>query len=217
MLKIPFFPNDKTDLHCMQACMQMILEYHYPNKKFSIKELSKMLKIGNKKMFGFPEMAVVVLSDLGINAKYYTSSDDKKWYNKGKQYLLEEHPKEVAEDIWKMTNFKVQKPFFKKALKEKRYIHKKLSFKDLEDFFKKGYLISPTININVLENKKGYSGHAILITDIGNRLITFHDPGLPPRPNNKIKKSDFIKAWQSQGTDNTVIVAFGKKMVKSNN
>lgn len=211
MLKIPFFPNDKTDLHCMQACMQMILKYYYPSKHFSIKKLNELLEIGNKKMYGFPEIAVVVLSDLGIDAKYYTSSDDKAWYDKGKEYLLEEYPREVAEDIWKMTDFKIQKPFFKRALKEKRFIRKKLSFNDLEIFFKKGYLVSIVININVLENKKGYAGHATLITDINKDFIIFHDPGLPPMPNNKLKKKDFIKAWQSPGTGNTVIVVFGKK------
>jgi hypothetical protein len=211
MIKIPFFPNDKTDLHCMHACMQMILKYYYPDKKFSISRLNKLLKIGNKKMYGFPEMEVVVLSDLGINAKYYSSSDDRKWYNKGKEYLLEKYQKEVAEDIWKMTNFKIQKPFFVKALKEKRFIHKKLSFEDLEAFFKKGYLVSPTININALENKKGYAGHAVLITDIDKKFITFHDPGLLPMPDSKIKKKYFIKAWKSAGTDNTVVVVLGNK------
>lgn len=211
MLKIPFFPNDKTDLHCMQACIQMILKYYYPQKNFSIKKLNELLKIGDKKMYGFPEMAVGVLSILGVNAKYYTFSDDKEWYEKGKKYLLEKYSPEVAENIWKMTDFKIQKPFFKKALKEKRYVRKKLSFKDLEKFFKKGYLISPTVNVNALENRKGYVGHAIIITNIDDKFITFYDPGLPPVPNSKIKIKDFMKSWQSPGTDNTVIVAFGKK------
>lgn len=211
MFKIPFFSNDRTDLHCMQACMQMILKYYYPDKKFSIFKINKLLKIGNKKMYGFPEMEVVVLSDLGINAKYYSSSDDRKWYDKGKEYLLDKYSREVAEDIWKMTNFKIQKHFFIKALKEKRFIHKKLSFKDLEAFFRKGYLVSPIININALENKKGYAGHAVLITNIDKDSLIFHDPGLPPAPDSKIKKRDFIKAWQSAGTDNTVVVVFGNK------
>jgi len=211
MLKIPFFSNDKTDLHCMQACMQMILKYYYPDKKFSIEELNKLLKIGSKKMYGFPEMAVAVLSDLGINAKYYASSDDREWYKKGKQYLLKKYSKEVAEDIWKMTDFKTQKPFFKRVLKEKRFVCKKLLFKDLKNFFKKGCLICPIININILENKKGYAGHAVLIIGIDKKFITFHDPGLPPEPNNKIKWQDFIRSWKSQGTANTVIVVFGKK------
>ncbi len=110
-----------------------------------------------------------------------------------------------------IKDFKIQKPFFKKALKESRYIHKKLSLKELENLFRKGCLISPSININVLENKKGYAGHAVLITDIDKRFITFHDPGLPPVPNNKIKRQDFVRSWRSLGTDNTVIVVFGKK------
>ena len=195
----------------MQACMQMILNYFYPKKKFSIKKLSELLRIKNKKMYCFPEMTVAVLSDLGINAKYYTTSDDIKWYKEGKKYLLENYPKQVAEDIWKMSNLKISKPFFKKVLKEKRYIHKKLSFEDIKKFFKKGYLISPVININVFEKRKGYSGHAILITDINKKFVTFHDPGLPPIPNSKISKQNFIRAWQSPGTDNTIIVVFGKK------
>lgn len=105
----------------------------------------------------------------------------------------------------------MSKPFFKQALKEKRYIRKKLSFEELETFFRKGYLICPVINLRTLEGKSGYDGHAVLITDIDKEHVTFHDPGLPPKPNNKLRKTDFIKSWRSKGTDNTVVVAFGKK------
>jgi len=198
----------------MQACMQMILKYFYPEKRFSIKKLNELLRIRNRKMYCFPDMTVAVLSDLGINAKYYTTSNDIKWYKEGKKYLLKNYPKEVAEDIWKMTNLKISRPFFKKALKEKRYVRKKLSFKDIENFFKKGYLLCPIINVRVFEKKKGYAGHAVLITNIDKKFVTFHDPGLPPVPNNKIKKSDFIKAWRAPGTDNTVLVVSGKKRIK---
>lgn len=213
MLKIPFCPNDKTDNHCMQACMRMILKYYYPDKSISIRKLNKLLKIGSRKGYLFPDMATVVLSNLGVNAKYYTTSDDKDWYKRGKGYLLENYPKQIAEDIWEKTDFRISKPFFKRALREKRYIKRKLSLKDLKNFLKKGCLISPAININVLENKPGYAGHAIIITDIDKKFVTFHDPGLPPVPNSKIKIKDFVKSWQSPGTDNTVIVAFGKKFI----
>jgi len=186
-------------------------EIFLSRKKFSIKKLNELLRIRNKKMYCFPDMVVTVLSNLGINAKYYTASNDIKSYKEGKKYLLKNYPKKVAEDIWKMTNLKISRPFFKKALKEKRYIRKTLSFMDIEKFFKKGYLISPVINVNVFKKKNGYAGHAVLITDIDKKFVIFHDPGLSPIPNNKIKKQDFIKAWQAPGIDNTVIVVFGKK------
>jgi hypothetical protein len=190
----------------------MILKHFYPEKDFPIKRLNGLLKIGNRKMYCFPDMVVAVLSDLGIDSKYYTTSDDVRWYKEGKNYLLKNNPKDVAEKIWKMSNQKISKPFFRRVLKEKRYVRKKLSFNDIGRFFKKGYLVSPIININALENRKGYAGHAVIITGIGKDFVTFHDPGLPPVPNNKIRKRDFIRAWRAQGTDDTVVVAFGKKM-----
>ena len=211
MLKVKFFPNSKNNLRCGQACMQMILDYYYPKKSFSKKKLNELLKIKNKKMYSFPEMQVAVLSKLDIDSKYYTTADDDRYYKKGKEYLLNIYPKNVAEKIWKMSNFNLSKPFFKKAQKEGRYIHKKLSFKEIEDFFEKKYLVSPVINLKTLENKKGYVGHSILITDINKEFITFHDPGLPPIENNKIKRKDFIKSWKSSGTSNTVVIVFGKK------
>lgn len=70
MLNVKFFPNTKRDIHCMQACMQMILKYYYPNKTFSKKKLNELLKIKNKNMAVFPDMAVIVFSRLGINSKY---------------------------------------------------------------------------------------------------------------------------------------------------
>lgn len=211
MLKVKFFPNSKSGLYCGQACMQMILNYYYPEKSFSKKKLNEFLKIRSKKMYSFPEMQVAVLSKLGVDSKYYTTADDDRYYKKGKEYLLNIYPKNVAEKIWKMSNFKLAKPFFKKVQKERRYIHKELSFKEIENFFKKKYLISPVINLKTFENKKGYAGHSILITDIDKEFITFHDPGLPPVKNSKIKRRDFIRSWKSPGTSNTVVIVFGKK------
>ncbi|MCK5490357.1 MAG: hypothetical protein KAI67_00800 [Candidatus Pacebacteria bacterium] len=38
------------------------------------------MKIGNKKMYGFPEMEVSVLSDLVFDSRYYTITDDEKYF-----------------------------------------------------------------------------------------------------------------------------------------
>ena len=69
-----------------------------------------------------------------------------------------------------------------------------LGLKDIKKFFKAGYILLCTINPYILQNKKGYFSHLVLITDLNTKekIIKFHDPGLSPQKNKKTPLNLFL-------------------------
>ncbi len=43
-LNIPFYPNLDDGLHCLQACLKMVLGYYFPDKEYSYEELDRISK-----------------------------------------------------------------------------------------------------------------------------------------------------------------------------
>lgn len=207
-MNIPFFPNlDKN--HCTQACVKMILKYYYPEKDFSFEQIDKLFGFGKKILWSCPSQAVVVLDGLGLKAKWYGIIDVEEFLKEGEDYI-----KKNSKD-WKTIlehmDVNLHMRFTKESLKRNLLENKKLTFEDVESFFRKGNIICLVTNVNVLKDKEGYQGHIVLITDIGEDFVEIHNPGLPPKPNEKINKEKFIQSWYYPDTGRYALIVFGKK------
>lgn len=208
-MEIPFYPNSEHGNNCMQACMSMILRYYFPEKEFPIAKINELTGVGNRKIWSNIRQATVVLDDLGLNVRCYSDADIDLFLEDPEKYLEEHY--EDWKNIRAKIDLDLNVKFTKECIKRGLFETKKTDFKEIESFFDEGCLIMPAININVFENKKGYQGHFVLITDITKDKIYFHDPGLPPIPNRIEKKNKFIKAYYSHDTSRGLVVVSGKK------
>ena len=55
------------------------------------------------------------------------------------------------------------------------------------------------VNSMVLNDHEGYEGHSVVVLDVDDKNIWFHDPGLPAMENRKVSHELFQKAMDSFG------------------
>lgn len=67
------------------------------------------------------------------------------------------------------------------------------------------------VNWYVLAGKEGFSGHFLPITGYDEKYIYVHNPGLASAQDYlPLKRENFLKAWESKGTDKDVVIVFRK-------
>lgn len=122
--------------------------------------------------------------------------DYKKFAKRGERYLKAIWLKEVFETQKKFSDIKNEQKLAGMLIKEKRVKLKNrpATLRDIRKLFDNGYVLLCTINPYVLEHRKDYSGHTILVTDVKKHTIQFHDPGLPPTKNRKTSIKLFLRA-----------------------
>jgi len=208
MLQIPFYKNLNDDTHCFQACLKMILKYFFPNRNYSFKYLDKVT-YHQKNKWTWNSASLLFLSKIGFSVIIIENFDYKQFSKFGEQYLKLIWTKEVFDIQKKYSDFNQEKKFARKLIKNKliKHYRKWATLKDLENLFKKGYLIMVPINPFVIEKKSGYANHLVLITDIKKEYIIFHDPGLPPLKNKKVPKKLFLKAAAYPYKENATLIA----------
>lgn len=121
---------------------------------------------------------------------------EKKVYNvpiEIEEYVAELKLKSMGISIDKLT--KEQEKYLKSW--EVGTFYKKIpTFFDLENAFKKGSVCEVTLDARTLDGKDGFSMHRVVILDIINNSIIFHDPRLNElKPARVENKKLFIKSW----------------------
>ncbi|MFH1054171.1 MAG: hypothetical protein V1740_07165 [Candidatus Woesearchaeota archaeon] len=201
---IPY--HEQVGPSCVPAQVLMALDYYYPNSDYTLSQIDG--KIGRKDdNWAWFSQALPVLIGEGLDAYYYSASP---YQDLTPEYALDFYGKEdglVINQVTDWVEFNRSRDYI---LNSPRFYNKVLDWQTVEDEFMKGSVILMIIDINVADNIENlsYSGHGIIITDIEKGAVTFHDSN--GRPNMKIEKSQFIKAWNAPGTDNDVIIIRGK-------
>ncbi len=210
-LKIPFFANLKDDNHCLQACFKMILKHYFPEKNYSFKKLDKLSKHVNGKLT-WQGAFLISLYKMGFEVINIENLDYKKFAKNGNRYLKTIWSEEVFNTQNKFSDLKKEQKNAQKITQENgiKLINKEVSIKDVEKYFNDGFIVVVSINPCVLVNKKCYWSHVVLITDINDKIITFHDPGLPPVENKKVSKRLFEKAMIKPWKEDTNLIAVRK-------
>ncbi|MEX0918742.1 MAG: hypothetical protein WDZ85_02125 [Candidatus Paceibacterota bacterium] len=208
MLNIPFYKNTKDDTRCLPACWRMVLKYYLPNKNYPYHILDPL--IGHKpKQWTWQSQGLLYLANLGFEVVNIENLDYKKFVRQGKKYLAQIWSKEVFEVQEKYSDLDNEQIQARKLIKNPliKLINKKISISDIERYFYDGFLVMISINPYVLERKKGYASHLVLITAIEDNNITFHDPGLPPIKNRKVGRKTFIKAMSKPWKEDNNLIA----------
>ncbi len=203
--EIPFYSNTKDNTHCYQACLKMILKHIFPKKNFTFKKLDKLTNKPKGKWSWYPA-GLVSLHKMKLIVKLYSMFDYKKFSQKGEDYIYSLFSKENAEIVIKKSDIPSAVKDTKKMLKRRIFQRKRIHFRKVEEFFKKGYDIMLWVNSRLLNRANGFTGHFVVLTGFDKNNIYVHDPGLPPRPNRKVSKKHFLKAWEYKRYGDVVLI-----------
>lgn len=208
LLNIPFYQNNKEGNQCAQVAMQSVIK-HFLNKEFSLDELDKLT--GRKpNLWTWTSQIASVLCNLGLNIKYYSKTDLIPFLE-GESFFRKNYGEE-ANHMLKFTDLPVLINAIKN-LKTHNIFEKKISnLNEIENHLNQGHIPIVLVDGNKLANKKGnYMGHFITITGFDKQNIFYHESGpLNPEQNKKVSKQVFIDAWNSNCTDNDIIIVLGK-------
>ena len=208
MRKIPFYSNLKDNNHCLQACLKMVLKYYFPNKNYSFGKLDKMT-MHVKGMWTWQSASLLALAEIGFEVINIENLDYKKFAKNGDKYLKKIWTEEVFSIQNKYSDLKQEQKIAGKMVESEKIklVNRDVNFSDLENYFKKDYLVLVSVNPCVFENKKCYWSHIVLVTDINEKWVTFHDTGLPAIKNRKISRKKFEKAMTKPRKPDTNLIA----------
>jgi len=209
ILSVPFYENKGDGNQCLQITMKSVLKY-FLDKDFSLQELDEFT--GRKNcLWTWTSQVVTVLHDLGLKVKYYSKSDLEPFLQ-GEPFIRKHFGKD-SEKILKFTDLPVVLESIHKLLKYNIFEKRKLSFDEIESHIEKGHIPLMLIDHNKIVGKEGfYQGHSVVVTGFDDQNVFYHESGpTNPEANKKVLKSVFINAWNANGTDNDIIVVYGKQ------
>lgn len=206
---VPFYtafptPGHPEGVHCVETSLKMILKYFEPNKEYSIKELEKITgKQPEKGSWSFQWS--IWFTKHGYTVKHYTTFDFRSFMDEGIDYIRREYGDEVAD--WQAQNSDVEQArlLTKEYLNGVEVVAKKPTINDIRKEHSAYSLVKPMLNSRMLNNKEGYEGHSVVVIEVDDENIWFHDPGLPAFENRKVSHQLFQEAMDSFGGEMDII------------
>ncbi|MBI4126119.1 MAG: hypothetical protein HY465_01360 [Deltaproteobacteria bacterium] len=180
-MNIPFYPNTGDGTHCWQAALKMALKVFEPDRDYSYDELDTIsAKLPGK--WTWPTAAMLWLLKRGYDVRLIEESDYRALADRGEAYILEKCGEEVGRTQIAMSEMK-QEVIFAREFAVTAPLEVRLpTIKDFQQFLKDGSIIICNINAACLAGQAGYSGHFVVVCEMGEKDVLLHDPGLPPRP-----------------------------------
>lgn len=209
LLKIPFYKNEGDGNQCLQVAIQSVLKY-FCNRDYSLEELDTLTR-RKKGFWTWTSQGVIVLREEGLGVKYYSRTDLKPFL-KGEPFIRKHFGKD-AEKMLAFTDLPITLESINKLLKLNIFERRTLSFAEVESHLTQGHVPIMLIDHNKIVGKDGlYQGHFVVVTGFDADYVFYHDSGPQhPEANKKVRKSTFIEAWNANGTDNDVVLVYGKK------
>lgn len=176
MKDVPY--HDNPGNACALACYTMIAQYLLPQSGVTFERLAK---IGNWRegyvVWEFPIWKW--LMDQGVYITDYDVIDYEAWAKDGVSGLQNSIPaeefnwyKENTYDLNEVTGH-IQEIF---AHPNFSYIHKKPDWDDLIAEYKKPGICDLVLNSHALNRKEGFAAHRVVLIDITDTEVVFHDP-----------------------------------------
>ena len=196
MLNIPYISNPGKA--CALACYTMTAKYFFPEITFE-----QIAKISNWEpgYVIWPFKFWLWIMDKGIKVVDYDLIDLSKWADEGMSGLKKSLSKTELDYYQKNTkNLESYSLDIQKVLKHPNFTcyKRRPVFKDLENSFQKGAVCEVVLNSNILDGEKEFVMHRVVVLDITDKDIIFHDPRKAiSRPKRKESRKLFEKAWLS--------------------
>lgn len=211
---VPFISNTPEDKQCLQAAYGMIRQYFEPNLDITWDDWAEIT--GYLPGKGTWSMAGLMwFKDNGYEVIHIAGFDYGRMAEEGATYLVEAYGDEIAAWKLKYMDLKVEQA---RALRFKEtgiWIKREATLADIHAFLHDGYLIKCLVNLNVLNDKPGYVGHAVVVKGYTDKEIIIHDPGLPAVPNRHVPIEKFLRAWETEGPNSEKLDAIRKIHAKT--
>ncbi len=198
MKQIPFYPNEADDMSCMVSVYRMLFDY-YLNKKPTLEEMNRFVgRTGTKAAWTL--LPNTLMTRQGFDIKMIEPFDYAAFEKRGKDYLLEVYSPEEYEWAVKNSNILEIKPYIQEFLRTVKPICRQPRLEDIDDMLREDRLVFVILNARVLNGKKGFSSHAVLVLQREGDEYIIHDPGLPPAPYRRVSRA---LLWQAMGAEKT--------------
>lgn len=211
-LNIPFFVNSRDGKACMQVSLLSAIKFFDPKTSMNLAKLDELT--GRREgQQTWTQQGVAAIAKLGFVLKYY-SGEPLEPALRGEDYIRAKYAGDEARinSILSQSNMNAVIESTKYLLDKDIFEEKILTIEEIEQHVKNGHVIIILLDWNIVKGKKGsYQGHFVIVTGFDENKFYVHNSG-PEKPeeNREIQKDIFLKAWNAKGTDNDLIVIFGK-------
>jgi 23S rRNA pseudouridine1911/1915/1917 synthase len=206
MKDVPFYGNLEDNRHCAVAVQRSIIEY-FTGRKVSMGYVEKLSGFQDGKAAWTIDIWTR-LSKQGFDVRMIEPFDYRRYAKEGEAYLHKVYKPETV--AWQLANSNILEiknidEFLKIVKPECR----RPTLKDIDDMLANGRLVFVVLNSRVLNDKPGYSDHAVLVLKEDGEDYIIHDPGLPPQPNRYVAKT---KLWEAMGGEKNTAEVTGVKL-----
>lgn len=210
-MDVPFYPNTTGDGNrCFQVSMQSAIKY-YLDKEVSVEELDRLTgrTIGHQT---WTPQIIPVLYDLGLKVRYYTKTNPELYLG-GEPFIRKQYGAD-ADYVLKLTDINVLMDSVKRMMEHDIFEIKVLDMEEIRSHLRENHL--PLILVDwgkiIDAESSQYHGHVGALTGFDKDNFYFHDSGpIKPTPNMRIPNDKLQKAWNSAGTDNDIVIVYGRR------
>ena len=211
LLDVPFYPNTTGDGNqCFQVSMQSAMKY-YLDRDVSVSELDRRTNKKEGKGTWTPQI-VPTLYNSGLNVRYYSKTDLKP-YLEGEPFIRRQYGAN-ADHILELTDIGALVDSVKILMKYDLFEIKILDVEMMRAHLREKHLLLILLDWNkvISRTDRPYQGHMGVLTGFDRDNFYFHNSGpANPTPNMQIPKDRLIEAWNANGTDNDIVVVYGKR------
>jgi len=198
ILDVPFY-KQTTPLNCGATALQMILAYF--GEKVDIENLDKLIKTPQEKGISTIKLAIAA-SNLGYKTEFLS-----------KRVLFDESNLQL--DFYKKYG-DINPEQSKSLIAEAKQLgvlveEKSFPLRELLEKLTSNSLPIVLLDWNVIIGKEGYHGHFVPLIGYDDHNVYVHNHGLSnPSSCMPVPKDLFDQARKAQGTDEDVVVIYGK-------
>lgn len=215
-LSLPFYKNPVYSeatgegVQCAQVAMKIVLEY-FLDKQYTLEQLDKLT--GRSGNFGTNTFQVVAsLHDLGLEVYFYSKESVRCYLDKKTlKDRWHELYKEEVKTLYERANILAIVKSARKIIKYNLFENKILPFEEIENHIRKGHV--PIMAIT--RGDGSVLSHLVVMAGFDGDYVTYHESGpYGAQPDKPESKKIFIKKWSDKGTDNDVVIVYGKRKLK---
>lgn len=195
----PFIENSPDDMHCVNAVFRMVL-LHFGKNDMSWEEIDAKSKAipgrGTWTVCGDIELV-----RQGIQVANIEPVDYVALHRDGVNYLTRVFGTETASYYLAKSNIAAVLGDIPEFLRLVRHENRSVTTAEIISTLtgKAHTLIGATINSGILNNKKKFALHYVLLYDFDGTYLHLHDPGLPAVRSRKVTVAEFESCFMYPG------------------